>query len=157
MDDYISRQDISSAKFHPLPYTHIVPSNVDEESYKTGWNDALDSVIQCAPAADVQPITLESAIDYLHKIGWMQDHDRQMTQMSADVQPIRWIPCSERMPVPMRGVLITVFFHGIWRTLWGYRDDGKWMYWLDGFLFSTLGDDYVTAWMEIPKPYEGSE
>jgi len=36
-------------------------------------------------------ITLESAIDYLHSIGWMQDHDKQMYEMGmadADVQPV---------------------------------------------------------------------
>ena len=33
-------------------------------------------------------LTKEDAIDYLHKIGWMQDHDRQMTEMA---EPKYWI------------------------------------------------------------------
>lgn len=43
-DDLISRHDILSAKFHQLPYTHITPTDTDAESYKRGWNDALDAV-----------------------------------------------------------------------------------------------------------------
>ena len=40
-------------------------------------------VIEALPSA--QPgITLESAIDYLHSIGWMQEHDRTLTE---SVQP----------------------------------------------------------------------
>ena len=33
-----------------------------------------------APDKDVGSITLENAIDYLHKIGWMQEHDRILTE-----------------------------------------------------------------------------
>ena len=35
--------------------------------------------IDAQPTVDPQPeITLESAIDYLHSIGWMQEHDELM-------------------------------------------------------------------------------
>jgi hypothetical protein len=37
-------------------------------------------------------ITLESAIDYLHKIGWMQEHDRILTE-SAQPEIIRCRNC----------------------------------------------------------------
>lgn len=36
-------------------------------------------VIKNLPSAQSE-ITLESAIDYLHSIGWMQNHDREMTE-----------------------------------------------------------------------------
>ena len=50
--DAVSREAIMSAKFHPLPYTHITPTDADAESYKRGWNDALDAVADNAPSAE---------------------------------------------------------------------------------------------------------
>jgi len=43
---------LNSIKFHPLPYTHITPSDVDAESYKRGWNDVIDSIIESAPTIE---------------------------------------------------------------------------------------------------------
>lgn len=42
-------EELRKIKFHPLPYTHITPSDVDAESYKRGWNDAVDSIMENAP------------------------------------------------------------------------------------------------------------
>ena len=53
MTKYIDADTLKSAKFHPLPYTHIVPDDVNAESYKRGWNDALDAAAEELPAADV--------------------------------------------------------------------------------------------------------
>ena len=40
---------------------------------------SIEDLISELPSA--QPgITLESAIDYLHSIGWMQEHDRTLTE-----------------------------------------------------------------------------
>lgn len=60
-----------------------------------GYVDCLDlprddyngimEYINEAPSAQTE-ITLESAIDYLHKIGWMQEHDRILTE-SAQPEP----------------------------------------------------------------------
>ena len=50
----VSRDAIISAKFHPLPYTHITPTDADAESYKRGWNDALDAVADNAPSAEAE-------------------------------------------------------------------------------------------------------
>lgn len=43
---------LNSIKFHPLPYTHITPSDADAESYKRGWNDAIDSIIENTPTIE---------------------------------------------------------------------------------------------------------
>jgi len=48
----IDADKISEAKFHPLPYTHITPTDVDAESYKRGWNDAIDAIITEEPTAE---------------------------------------------------------------------------------------------------------
>ena len=41
--------ELQKVKFHPLPYTHITPSDVHAESYKRGWNDAIDAITEDAP------------------------------------------------------------------------------------------------------------
>ena len=50
-------------------------------------------------------ITLESAVDYLHSIGWMQEHDRKMYDMGLKEQLAddsgsydSLIPCAEPEP-----------------------------------------------------------
>lgn len=50
----------------------------------------IDKHISAIPPTQPE-ITQESAIDYLHSIGWMQNHDKQMYEMcmaDADVRPI---------------------------------------------------------------------
>jgi hypothetical protein len=49
-------------------------------------------ILNKLPVVEPQ-ITLESAIDFLHKIGWMQEHDRILTEF-AKPQKKRgyWIP-----------------------------------------------------------------
>lgn len=54
MSRYIDTDELSRAKFHPLPYTHIIPADIkDVEAYERGWNDAIDAIIESAPTADV--------------------------------------------------------------------------------------------------------
>ena len=54
MARYIDADKLSRAKFHPLPYTHIIPADIkDAEAYERGWNDAIDAIIESAPTADV--------------------------------------------------------------------------------------------------------
>ena len=45
----IDADALNSIKFHPLPYTHIIPDDVNAESYERGWNDAVDAIIKNAP------------------------------------------------------------------------------------------------------------
>ena len=54
MARYIDEKFIRAAMFHPLPYTHITPPDVDVESFKRGWNDALDAVLANSQSADVR-------------------------------------------------------------------------------------------------------
>ena len=48
----IDADKLGEVKFHSLPYTHITPSDVEAESYKRGWNDAIDSIIENAPTIE---------------------------------------------------------------------------------------------------------
>ena len=56
----------------------------------------------------------------------------------------RWIPVSERLPVPGKIYLVTVL------------DNGEPRVFIDAYFtygFSGNGE-YVTAWAELPEPYE---
>lgn len=48
----IDADALNSIKFHPLPYTHIVPDDVNAESYQRGWNDAVDAIVENAPTIE---------------------------------------------------------------------------------------------------------
>ena len=48
----IDADELSMSKFHPVPYTHITPKDADAESYKWGWNDAVDAIMSEAPTID---------------------------------------------------------------------------------------------------------
>lgn len=45
----IDSDELLQAQFHPLPYTHITPSDIeDSELYQRAWNDALSAVYENA-------------------------------------------------------------------------------------------------------------
>lgn len=46
---------------------------------------ATQVVVDEAPTIDAVPATIEGALGYLHKVGWMQEHDRIMTEGAAPV------------------------------------------------------------------------
>lgn len=48
----IDADNIRGAKFHDLPYTHIVPRDVESEFYMLGWNDAIDAIVEVEPTID---------------------------------------------------------------------------------------------------------
>lgn len=48
----IDADALDKVKYHPLPYTHITPSDADAESYKRGWNDAIDAIMSEAPTIE---------------------------------------------------------------------------------------------------------
>lgn len=97
MNDTIYRQDAIEA-IHGAIIDFFDICDDDEESpitYKDEQlleiNKAISGRIKQLPSA--QPgITLESAIDYLHSIGWMQEHDRTLTE-SAQPEIIRCKDC----------------------------------------------------------------
>ena len=51
----IDADNIEKAKFHPLPYTHITPTDADAESYERGWNDAIDAIVENEPTIEPEP------------------------------------------------------------------------------------------------------
>ena len=92
-------------------------------------------------------ITLKGAIDFLNKIGWLPDHDRELTIG-------RWTPGDGSLPDPDVDVLCFIdagtfqYFDVLWI-------DETSKQWADGEDFHFK----VVAWMPIPGPYpeEGNE
>lgn len=137
-DDLISRQDVIKI-FTEL--WECIGTIGDREE----WEDVcVTTANEIRPA---QPeITLESAIDYLHSIGWLQEHDRIM---SASAQ--RWIPCSERMPEP--GEEVFVYLWGRAPYLASVNGEGQW----ETDYFSLDAEDAPKAWIPLPEPWKGED
>ena len=53
----IDADALNDKRFHDLPYTHITPHDCEAESYKRGWNDAIDAIVECEPTAQPQQKT----------------------------------------------------------------------------------------------------
>ena len=49
----IDADELYRVKFHGYPDIEITPSDVNAEAYKRGWNDAIDAVVECAPAVEI--------------------------------------------------------------------------------------------------------
>ena len=51
---------LKAIRFHDLPYSQIVPADCDTDekvyAYKLGWNDAIDAIVESAPAVDAEPV-----------------------------------------------------------------------------------------------------
>ena len=74
--------------------------------------------------------------------------DALMDLPSADAQPVRWIPCTERIPDTEDKVLCcTVTKKGLKGVVVGYYLQGHG--WVCGM------NSNVVAWMSLPEPYEG--
>lgn len=56
--------------------------------------DIMDGImldIDEQPTIDAVPATIDGALGYLHKVGWIQEHDRIMTEDVAPVRHGHWI------------------------------------------------------------------
>lgn len=52
--------------------------------------ERIEQEFDDARTIDALPATIEGALGYLHKVGWMQEHDRIMTEDAAPVRHGRW-------------------------------------------------------------------
>lgn len=91
-------------------------------------------------------MTHEEAVGFLQESGWLQDHDRQIYEQGKR-DGIVWHPYPQDKPKESNDVLITK--RGIVRIasmhghIWVIAEDGK-----------CVDDSGITAWAELPKPYE---
>ena len=65
MSRLIDADELSKVKFHPLPYTHIVPNGENVQSYERGWNDAIDAIVENQPTIDA--VSVVRCRDCKHK------------------------------------------------------------------------------------------
>ena len=91
-------------------------------------------VLDITPTIDAVPATIDGALGYLHKVGWIQEHDKELTQRT-------WIPCEERLPEPTQEVLVTGTNSCVYTSRIVHGE------------FEYGGN--VVAWMPLPEPYKG--
>ncbi|MCR5466785.1 MAG: hypothetical protein K6F11_08140 [Lachnospiraceae bacterium] len=85
----------------------------------------------------------QRAIAYLQWTGWLQDHDRQIYEQGKR-DGIEWHPYPKEKPKENESYLVT--YEG-YITGNSYVNISR--YFWDGFVHRR-----VTAWAELPKPYE---
>lgn len=62
---------------------------MDNNDIKHGYHN-VQCLIYDAPTIDAVPATIDGALGYLHKVGWIQEHDRIMTEDAAPINHARW-------------------------------------------------------------------
>ena len=143
MDDLISRQDAIDA----------MEQSKEQFFDRKVIIGKMQDIVRNLPSAQPE-ITLESAIDYLHNIGWLQEHDKALSSAQPEQ---RWIPCSERLPKNHERVLLSVdptytgdgwvdiayMCYGVKTAEYCFENNTK-----------TYAVDEALAWMPLPDAYE---
>ena len=62
-----------------------------KEAMKSPNYFIITYAVQKAPTIDAVPATLEDTLGYLHMIGWMQEHDKIMTENVKPVRHGKWV------------------------------------------------------------------
>ena len=129
MARYIDADELPKVKFHALPYTHIVPSDLkglQTEAYERGWNDAIDAIVENAETADV-------------------------------VEAPRWVPVTERLPNAneknnrvRRYYLVQNEYSDMMVASWNG------VVWEQMYQYRPI-EDKVVAWMPLPEPWKGED
>ena len=115
--------------------------------------------------------------------GWSDTYDKAFIigaiEEAPTIEPIEWVPCSERLPKDLEVVNITWINH---RPMTYYADikdkpftataihyKDKWWWWYSPICEDMLAeygksecdkmdaDIEVTAWMPLPKPWKGAD
>lgn len=142
MSDLISRQDA-------IDVFEILADKMSDG----GQTVMAQAVAVCKDLRSAGPEwVLESAIDYLHNVGWLQEHDKILTE-SAEPER-KWTTVTKALPCTNTNVLVTVLDDS-GDTPWRYTSVG-WLtpdskYWV-------VDNDLcygVIAWMPIPEKYLG--
>lgn len=100
----VDADELNKVKFHPLPYTHIVPADLlkcQTEAYKRGWNDAIDAIMENAPTVDAVPLedyrSMEQTVNKLTKAIADAESVKHGHWVIRDISGTYWyrITCSE--------------------------------------------------------------
>ena len=88
-------------------------------------------------------MTREEAVGFLQESGWLQDHDRQIYEQGKR-DGIKWHPYPKESPTDVGEYLVTINGKVTIEDATYYEYSGT-------YQFDSQG---VTAWAELPKPYE---
>lgn len=95
MSRLIVVDDIDKYKFHPAPYIHMVPDDANAESYKRGWNDAIDVIV-----SEAQIVERSKTVSYgeWEKVrgGWVnQRENKKGMWLETDSHEPCWYKCDQ--------------------------------------------------------------
>ena len=168
MSDLIDRNDAVEAiefeKVYMTAYKGSSNGYVSEGNPLKQYNKGLDDAIKAVnslPSAEPERIikigqrsgkTLEFAINYLQSTGWLQEHDRILTE---SVEPDRkWVPVTEALPINDVDVIVSVL-----------ENSGDTPYRFTSVGWCTPDGQYwvvdnemcygVIAWMPLPEAWRG--
>lgn len=123
----IDADELYKAKFHGVAEI-VPPDEYNAESYKRGWNDAIDA------------ITDESCTPTIEKEQWIPCGER--------------LPEEKINPntLDFEKVLCTTTFGDVRAYAFGTPTGMKEPHFWNG---PTCVDEYVVAWQYVPEPYQG--
>jgi len=123
--DAVSRKALNDVKFVAIKGDKV------EEAYRSGWNSAIECIIENAPSAEAVQ-------------GWRTGKPKKQGEYIVTVKS-------------MRGGMVELLYYGKplmpnrkVRGMCWYRSDDEWG--------DVVYDDAdILAWMPLPEPYKGSE
>lgn len=152
MNDLISRAEVINA----IKHLTIKGSSINAA-------DIISVLFQLPSASD----QIADYCDRLWKIAYQRGRNERPTQSNTsnalDALTPRWIPVSERLPEEYNTVLITVKSRDSKKEPWIYFTDVATYHGCNGIDWETFNDwdegqeYYITAWMPLPKPWEGEK
>lgn len=77
-----------------------------------------------------------------------------LTMRAADVDPVVWIPVTERLPEDRSDVLIVAYWHERWGVYMGWCAPER-AEWSVHIGIGDRNDVAVTHWMPLPEPPKG--
>ena len=146
-----------------MNYEELVKALLSASTVSTAWGNLMqdaaaaiealqaeirESMQKCAECG-AEPITLEQAIDRLHELGWLQEHDRILSQphwISAELPP-------KKPENGVRAEFLVCLESGCVRTLlyeFGYSVPDGYAPLFDEGWHSTWSP--VKYWMPLPEP-----
>ena len=109
--------------------------DVPDSAYKHGYADGK-----------YEALTLEECIDRLHELGWLQEHDRILSQP-------HWVSVEDRKPEPNTDIVFIAKYGDTYEIDIGSMSKARKWWGYDSF----HRDENVIYWMPLPEPPKEDE